>query len=1775
MIAGRTSAQLNSESPVSCQTAWVLAGLIASALLSACGGGGGGSGSAPPPVPQTGSVTVSGTITGLTASGLQLQNNGVDTIAAAANATSFTFATAISSGAAYAVTVKTQPSGQSCIVSSGTGTASSANIVNVTVACTTSSASTYTVSGIIVGLSASGLQLQNNGADTISVAANATSFTFATGVASGAAYAVTVKTQPSGQSCIVSNGTGTASSANIANVTVACGMSSSSTYTVSGTINGLSASGLIIDNTGTDDLSLAAGATAFTFATHLPTAATYQIIVKTLPDGEVCTVTNGSGTITNANIVNVVITCTPYYTPGGTVSNLKGTTLSLLLQNGGGYASNVVSVLPGQATFVFGTGLPKGTGYTVTVQQQPSGQLCTVTNGTGAVSSSNVASINVSCVTVPQWAWISGDDSSLGAIYGTLGQAATGNSPGGRGRSATSVDMSGNLWLFGGANAGNGLTNDLWFYSKSTGEWTWLGGPSSTNGAGVYGTQGISANANVPGARFGAVSWTDSAGNFWLFGGQGYDSTGTQGWLSDLWEYSSATGQWLWVSGSSLGNAPGVYGSAGVAATNNQPGGRYYAVGWIDAGNHLWIYGGAGIDVNGNQNTLNDLWEFDGRTGLWTWINGSPSGYVTGVYGTQGVADGANAPGSRQQATAWTDSAGQLWLFGGYGLDAAGTYDALNDLWRYSFASGFWTWMGGSTIVDARGVYGVQGTAAAANVPGARYGATSWIDVNGAFWLLGGEGYDSTNYNSNIQNDIWKYDSTSGDWSWIGGGSSDGGGDPGVYQVQGLPGAGNSPGARTSATSWTDASGSWIYGGIAASPLKPGASSYTISQGANDLWHLGTAIFYNGAGSMGGTFTDQNGCQYPAPVTIVNANVTMSTQSAGAVTLTYTVPALASLSSTCPNYGANSGTFSVPVTVNGAVMQGLAGSIGSVSAIISGGVVSGTVGFQETGTQGSGTFSWTESGSFSTVAVPVTVPNLVGLIQAAATVAINGAGLSIGNITYQNNEMSPAGNVISQTPDANSTVATASSVSLIVSSGPSSPSVTDQIAIDSSVPAPARSVITTLVSGAGSAPSSVTSISVPAATASGQAIVMATDAANNVYLLGQLAPDGSVTLSAASTAQALALIALEPLPSNVTLSEITSAIANTAEYPNLVSQVSSALAASTPPANSPLVLASLSTIASQVLTAFSPATPSALRSNAARMVLTNTRQARPLGAAPPPLPYALVTSPTNATVIALNDKIGNGVQLSNVSLIEWDASSVDITGNNIATATLPALDVWGSIGSIATTGGVGSTPLAGNGTQFLTVVQQDTHTQTFNIVNLIATVTDASLDKITALSGQQKTCAGGTITTLVNEKLPDLIANHDAAAIKAYVAGLFSAKAVSGTIDTIYKCAGLTVAEEAAASTLSVVVAAVQLSVTVGTEYGILTQQSLWWGQSFQVEICKSNSAIVSCALTIQAPNSFLPVGQQEQLTAENASSQQPLPSSELKWTTTSTLLTLSPSGQVTAGTAAGSAVIQAADPYQDSATINLTIGVPLISPQVPSAGVGKTLQLSLVDPSSNALTLNPPWQWSSNSPSIATVDPDSGLVTAVADGIATIIAQDPISKVTTEPVQFVVADNPSFVGTLQGTLPLQGFTFACSPGPTCTTNDVTFGVTIGQDGSVGTSPINQNGNWFITNCIVCSPFGTFYDWTLTSGTVAPCAPTAPAPCQSGSAIVQLNYSERATSQDGLDYCNFTIVLTPGTAGVTPTAEQGSICNYVGKGVQAVLNTNTGPPAITFTPSSQ
>ncbi|MCX7633139.1 MAG: hypothetical protein N2Z22_07395, partial [Turneriella sp.] len=122
------------------------------------------------------------------------------------------------------------------------------------------------------------------------------------------------------------------------------------TYTVGGTVSGLSGT-LVLQNNGGDNLTLNSNGN-FTFATALPNGASYNVTVHSQPMGQNCTVTNGSGTISGANVTNVTVNCANLnYTVGGTLSGLSGT---LVLQNNGG--DNLT--LNSNGSFTFATPVP-------------------------------------------------------------------------------------------------------------------------------------------------------------------------------------------------------------------------------------------------------------------------------------------------------------------------------------------------------------------------------------------------------------------------------------------------------------------------------------------------------------------------------------------------------------------------------------------------------------------------------------------------------------------------------------------------------------------------------------------------------------------------------------------------------------------------------------------------------------------------------------------------------------------------------------------------------------------------------------------------------------------------------------------------------------------------------------------------------------------------------------------------------------------------------------------------------------------------------------------------------------------------------------------------------------------------------------------------------------------------------------------------------------------------------------------------------------------------
>ncbi len=521
---------------------------------------------------------------------------------------------------------------------------------------------TYTVSGKVSGLAiGDSLILQDNGEDSTTVSDNG-AVSFSTPIASGAAYSVTVSTQPQGQRCTVSGGSGVISGADVT-FAVSCGaavventwawisgsnqVNQAGTYGNKGSASASNVPGGRYDaSTWTD-----ASGNLWMFGGSPGGSATGPTIflgdLWEFADGQ-WTWVGGSSTPDSAGVYGVMGIAAAGNTPGARAGGSAWTDAAgnLWLFGGVGIAAS-----------------PGPQGYLQDLWEFHDGQ----------------------------WTWVAGPN-GVGAIstgiYGTKGSSAPGNLPGGRAYANTWTDASGNLWLFGGIGSDSTGSfvelNDLWEYSS--GEWTWIAGPDTGGASGSYGTLGVASAGNTPGARLSAVSWIDSSGTFWLFGGYGYDSAGNSGSLNDLWKFSAGT--WTWVGGSNIINGAGVYGSLGTAAAGNLPGARSGAVAWTDASGNFWMFGGGGLgaSTSAGQGYLNDLWKYS--AGQWTWIGGSDTVGSVGSYGIEGTAVTRDVPMSRSTAMSWTDRSGNLWLFGGTGIESTftsnTTIDALNDLWRYT-----------------------------------------------------------------------------------------------------------------------------------------------------------------------------------------------------------------------------------------------------------------------------------------------------------------------------------------------------------------------------------------------------------------------------------------------------------------------------------------------------------------------------------------------------------------------------------------------------------------------------------------------------------------------------------------------------------------------------------------------------------------------------------------------------------------------------------------------------------------------------------------------------------------------------------------------------------------------------------------------------------------------------------------------------------------------------------------------------------------------------------
>ena len=896
--------------------------------FTACGGGslnstGGG----------TTTFTVSASVTGLSSGAtVVLQNNAANNLSVTADGT-FAFTPVVANGGAYAVTVLTQPTGETCSVGSNSSGTASANVI-VTVTC---SANTYNVNVVISGLTGT-VVLQNNGTDNLTETADGP-YTFATPVAIGAGYAVTVLTQPTGETCSVgSNGSGTSTTDVTVNVTC-----STTTFTISAAVSGLTGTGLVLQDNLADNLSVTTNGT-FPFATKIASGGAYSVSILTQPLGQACTL--GSNASGNANAdVTVAVTCVTNVVTYSVSAAVTGLTGTLVLQD----SNNETLTFTTNTTQTFTTPYVSGSTYSVFVLTQPAGQNCTLSsNATGTILAP--VTVTVTCVNVTYQI----NAAVIGLTGGTLvlqdGASAqlsfTGNTtqtfpttytsgqayaitvltqPAGQNCTLSSNavgNITSNITVTASCSPAlytisvnvSGLTGSMVLQDNSTDDLnvttngtfpfatqiqagsnyavsilTPPSGETCSLGSNASGTANADVTVNVTcssttftisatvSGLAGTVVLQDNGSDDLTFNADGTQPFATK--IANNGSYdvevltqpsgqncalssnhtgaatanvtvtatcsaSNTSNEWEWVGGLNTVAGKGAYKFHKFDPTNH-PGARNGANMWFDSSNNLWLFGGFGYDATTASTIMNDLWEFNGTQ--WNWVAGNSANGQGPVYPTN-VGD-PGTPGSRAYAVTWVDGSGNFWLFGGYGIDVNNLgADTLNDIWE--FTGGQWLWMGGSQTSGQKGTYGTQNVFNSANIPGARYDATGYVDAAGHFWMFGGYGEDSAG-TTGLLNDLWEFNGTQ--WAWISGSKTQG--QKGTYTANGTPGA------RLGASSWFDSTGNfWLFGGDAV-------DSTGAAGPINDVWEFsGTQWTW-----VGGSNTNDDPGDYGTE------NVTLST----------------------------------------------------------------------------------------------------------------------------------------------------------------------------------------------------------------------------------------------------------------------------------------------------------------------------------------------------------------------------------------------------------------------------------------------------------------------------------------------------------------------------------------------------------------------------------------------------------------------------------------------------------------------------------------------------------------------------------------------------------------------------------------------------------------------------------------------------------------------------------------------------------------------------------
>lgn len=238
-----------------------------------------------------------------------------------------------------------------------------------------------------------------------------------------------------------------------------------------------------------------------------------------------------------------------------------------------------------------------------------------------------------------------------------------------------------------------------------------------------------------------------SNGNVWIYG------------FNSVWQFNPRTLQWAWMHGNlSTDSIPSVAIAKGVPHPDNIPATRSenYIMG-VDSRDTLWIFGGVA------DTDLADVWSYNTTSNVWTWQSGNLSSSIAPVYGPKDEESESYSPGSRYAYNGCMDKNDYIWIFGGKNEALS---DYMGDLWRYNTKANMWAWMGGSQGIDAQPNFGTKGVASDSNTPGSRWEPAIACHPDGSIWLFGGY-QEFSSAPSNVLNDIWKFNTSSLQWTWV------------------------------------------------------------------------------------------------------------------------------------------------------------------------------------------------------------------------------------------------------------------------------------------------------------------------------------------------------------------------------------------------------------------------------------------------------------------------------------------------------------------------------------------------------------------------------------------------------------------------------------------------------------------------------------------------------------------------------------------------------------------------------------------------------------------------------------------------------------------------------------------------------------------------------------------------------------------------------------------------------------------------------------------------